>query len=117
MQLLFDQRLSDKLVGRLADQFPDSEHVRNVKLHEADDRTVWEYARAHGCAIVSKMDIGHVNPGHTIAALKPHIANIYRTWWSLVTRRRRVVYTGACVVAEPYGNRPIHAEEFYAIGR
>lgn len=23
------------------------------------------------------MDIGHVNPGHTIVALKPHIANIY----------------------------------------
>lgn len=23
------------------------------------------------------MDIGHVNPGHTIVALKPHVANIY----------------------------------------
>lgn len=23
------------------------------------------------------MDIGHVNPGHTIVAVKPHIANIY----------------------------------------
>jgi Domain of unknown function (DUF5615) len=46
--------LSYKLVGRLADLFPDSEHVRNVNLHEADDRTIWEYARANGLAIVSK---------------------------------------------------------------
>ena len=46
MKLLFDHNLSYKLVGRLADLFPDSEHVRNVNLHEADDRTVWEYARA-----------------------------------------------------------------------
>ena len=54
MKLLFDHNLSYKLVGRLADLFPDAEHVRNVTLHEADDRTVWEYARANGCAIVSK---------------------------------------------------------------
>ena len=51
--------LSYKLVGRLADLFPDSEHVRNVNLHEADDRTVWEYARANGCAIVSKDEDFH----------------------------------------------------------
>ena len=51
MKLLFDHNLSYKLVGRLADLFPDSEHVRNVNLHEADDRPVWEYARAHGFAI------------------------------------------------------------------
>jgi predicted nuclease of predicted toxin-antitoxin system len=54
MKLLFDHNLSYKLVARLADLFPDSEHVRNVNLHEADDRTVWEYARANGFAIVSK---------------------------------------------------------------
>ena len=58
MKLLFDHNLSYKLVGRLADMFPDSEHVRNVNLREADDRTVWEYARAHGFAIVSKMVYG-----------------------------------------------------------
>ena len=53
MKLLFDHNLSYKLVARLADLFPNSEHVRNVNLHEADDRPVWEYARAHGFAIVS----------------------------------------------------------------
>ncbi len=41
MKLLFDYNLSYKLVGLLAGLFPDSEHVRNVNLHEADDRTIW----------------------------------------------------------------------------
>jgi predicted nuclease of predicted toxin-antitoxin system len=59
MKLLFDHNLSYKLVGRLADQFPDSEHVRNVNLHEANDRTVWEYARTNGFAIVSKDEDFH----------------------------------------------------------
>jgi len=59
MKLLFDHNLSYKLVGRLADLFPDSEHVRNINLHEADDRTVWEYARANGFAIVSKDEDFH----------------------------------------------------------
>ena len=46
MKLLFDHNISHKLVGRLVDLFPDSDHVRNIALHEADDRRVWEYARA-----------------------------------------------------------------------
>jgi predicted nuclease of predicted toxin-antitoxin system len=58
MKLLFDHNLSYKLVAR-PDLFPDSEHVRNVNLHEADDRTVWEYARANGLAIVSKDEDFH----------------------------------------------------------
>ena len=40
MKLLLDHNLSYKLVGRLADLFPDTEHVQNINLHEADDRTV-----------------------------------------------------------------------------
>jgi predicted nuclease of predicted toxin-antitoxin system len=59
MKLLFDHNLSYKLVGRLADLFPDSEHVRSVNLHEADDRTVWEYVRANGFAIDSKDEDCH----------------------------------------------------------
>ena len=40
MKLLFDHNLSYKLVGRLADLFPDAVHVRTINLHEADDHTV-----------------------------------------------------------------------------
>ncbi|MGH8068007.1 MAG: DUF5615 family PIN-like protein [Candidatus Entotheonellia bacterium] len=59
MKRLFAHNLSDKLVGRLADLFPGSAPVRNVNLHEADDRTVLEYARANGVAIVSKDEDFH----------------------------------------------------------
>jgi predicted nuclease of predicted toxin-antitoxin system len=59
MKRRFDQNLSHKLVGRLADLFPDSVHVRHVNLHEADDRTVWEYARVSGFAMVSKDEDFH----------------------------------------------------------
>jgi predicted nuclease of predicted toxin-antitoxin system len=59
MKRLFDHPLSYKLIGRLADLFPDSEHARNVNLHEADDRKVWEYARTNGFAIVSKDEDFH----------------------------------------------------------
>jgi predicted nuclease of predicted toxin-antitoxin system len=54
MKLFFDHNLSYKLVGRLADLFPDAEHVQNINLHEADNRTVWEYARANDLAIAQK---------------------------------------------------------------
>ena len=52
--LLFDQNLSPRLVGRLADVFVGAEHVGDVGLAEAPDAAVWEYARAHGLTIVTK---------------------------------------------------------------
>lgn len=54
MKLLFDQNLSYKLVKRLADLFPDSIHVREVGLKEADDPVIWEYAKRNDLMVVSK---------------------------------------------------------------
>jgi predicted nuclease of predicted toxin-antitoxin system len=54
MKLLFDQNLSPKLARRLADLFPDSNHVQFEGLATANDDQVWEYARLNGFAIVSK---------------------------------------------------------------
>ncbi len=59
MKLLFDHNLSYKLVERLAELFPDSEHVRNINLQKADDRTVWDFAGANSFAIVSKDEDFH----------------------------------------------------------
>ena len=59
MRLLFDHNLSHKLVKRLADVFPDSEHVRHVDLYEASDREIWEYARSRRLVIVSKDEDFH----------------------------------------------------------
>jgi predicted nuclease of predicted toxin-antitoxin system len=54
MKLLFDQNLSFKLCGRLADLFPDSNQVRLAGLEKADDRAIWEFARANGLTVVSQ---------------------------------------------------------------
>ena len=54
MKLLFDQNLSPRLPGLLADIYADSIHVREVGLRDGDDLVIWEYAKQHGYAIVSK---------------------------------------------------------------
>ncbi len=54
MKLLFDQNLSHRLVTLLADLFPNSAHVRAVRLATASDDAVWNYALAHGFTIISK---------------------------------------------------------------
>ena len=46
MKLLFDQNLSFKLCQQLADLFPESGQVRLLGLSEADDRAVWQHAKA-----------------------------------------------------------------------
>jgi predicted nuclease of predicted toxin-antitoxin system len=54
VKLLFDHHLSPSLITRLADLFPESEHVWNVGLHDVPDATVWAYARKNEFTIVSK---------------------------------------------------------------
>lgn len=54
MKLLFDQNLSPRLPLDLADIYPDSVHVREIQMCEATDTQIWEYARVHDFAIVSK---------------------------------------------------------------
>ncbi|MGA2497487.1 MAG: DUF5615 family PIN-like protein [Tepidisphaeraceae bacterium] len=54
MKLLFDQNLSFKLVGRLADLFPDSAQVRRIGLDQADDRVIWQHAKLNGFALVTQ---------------------------------------------------------------
>ena len=54
MKLLFDQNISRRLKHRLADIFPDAEHVAGLALDRASDDELWNYARAKKCAIVAK---------------------------------------------------------------
>ena len=54
MKLLFDQNRSPRLVGRFSDLFPDSQHVRDVGLSEAEDPEIWDFAASNHFAIVSK---------------------------------------------------------------
>jgi predicted nuclease of predicted toxin-antitoxin system len=54
VKLLLDQNLSPRLVQRLADLYPEMDHIRNHGLARAGDETVWEYARRHEYIIVTK---------------------------------------------------------------
>ncbi len=54
MKLLFDQNLSFKLCDRLADLFPGSSQVRLAGLDRADDRVIWEFAKAGGFIMVTQ---------------------------------------------------------------
>ncbi len=54
MKLLFDQNLSYRIVQNLVLLYPGSSHVRPVSLDQADDETIWNYARDNGYVIISK---------------------------------------------------------------
>ena len=54
MKLLFDQNLSHRLLYELGDLFPGSLHVRMLRLAEADDLQIWNYAQTHNLIIVTQ---------------------------------------------------------------
>ena len=54
MKLLFDENLSFRLAVALKDLYPDSSHVRDVKLLGAPDEQIWNYARDEDFILVSK---------------------------------------------------------------
>ena len=54
MRLLFDHNLSPRLVDRLADVFPNSLHVYNLGLAEAEDVDIWNYAKINHLTIVTR---------------------------------------------------------------
>ena len=54
MRLLFNNNLSHRLIAELADIHPDSLHVRDIGPEDTADTDIWDYAREHGLAIVTK---------------------------------------------------------------
>jgi predicted nuclease of predicted toxin-antitoxin system len=54
MKLLLEENLSPRLVESLRDVYPQMRHVHLLGLGGAEDFVVWDYAKEHGFAIVSK---------------------------------------------------------------
>jgi predicted nuclease of predicted toxin-antitoxin system len=54
MKLLFDHNLPPRLVVRLQDLFPHSEHVFKIGLDRSSDIEIREYAAREGFLIVTK---------------------------------------------------------------
>ncbi|MEA1892582.1 MAG: DUF5615 family PIN-like protein [Campylobacterota bacterium] len=71
IKLLFDQNLSYRLVSRLKDIYPDSQHVAALGLDMASDIDVWKYAKENGYTLVSKDS--DFNDICTLYDFPPHI--------------------------------------------
>ena len=54
MKLIFDQNLSNNLVRKLADLFPESTHVKALGMMQSDDGAIGAFARESEFVIVSK---------------------------------------------------------------
>ncbi len=54
MKLLLDENLSDRIITRINDLYPESSHVKFLSLTNTDDALIWEYAKNNDFAIVSK---------------------------------------------------------------
>lgn len=54
MKLLLDENLSDRIIARIDDLYPDSTHVKTLGLTNTDDKIIWEYAKSNNLIIVSK---------------------------------------------------------------
>ncbi len=54
MKLLFDQNLSFRLCRLLEDLFPESNQARLLDLDEADDVSIWQFAKSNGFTIVTQ---------------------------------------------------------------
>lgn len=54
MKLLLDENLSDRIINRIVDLYPNSEQVKTLLLTNTDDAIIWEYAKANDFVIVSK---------------------------------------------------------------
>ncbi len=53
-KLLFDNNISHRVIARVADIFPNANHVMLEKLDEVSDNKVWMFARSHNYTIVTK---------------------------------------------------------------
>ena len=54
MKLLFDENLSDRIIQRIIDLYPGSDHVKTLTLTNTDDAVIWEYAKANDFVMISK---------------------------------------------------------------
>ncbi len=100
MKLLLDQNLSRHLIGMLAAEFPDTEHVLHLGMEKNEDTDIWDFAAANGYAIVSKDKDFYqrsVAMGHPPKVIHLHIGNC------------SVKETGGILLA-----RPGHIRDFLA---
>ena len=53
MKLLFDQNISFRIIGKIADLYPEASQVRELGLENSSDLKIWEFAKKNGFTIVT----------------------------------------------------------------
>jgi predicted nuclease of predicted toxin-antitoxin system len=53
VNLLLDENLSPRLVPRLLSLFAGLKHVRNLGLQQAEDKSIWNWAKANAYTVVT----------------------------------------------------------------
>ncbi len=61
MRLLLDEHLSRHLCRLLKQDYPGCAHIIDFNLQEADDQTIWHFAKTQGFTILSKDSDFHQN--------------------------------------------------------
>ena len=54
MKLLFDQNISHRILNILTDNFSGSSTIKEQKLIDASDKSIWEFAKEHEFTIVTQ---------------------------------------------------------------
>jgi predicted nuclease of predicted toxin-antitoxin system len=54
MKLLLDENLSDRIINKIIDLYPNSQQVKTLGLINTDDALIWEFAKFNSFVIVSK---------------------------------------------------------------
>lgn len=54
MKFLVDENLSARIARELRPDFPGTQHVADLDLQRADDRALWQLAKAEGFTILTK---------------------------------------------------------------
>jgi predicted nuclease of predicted toxin-antitoxin system len=106
MKLLFDQNLSWRLPQKLADLYPDSQHIREAGMKESEDIDIWEYAKANGFVIVTKDSDFQQRSllfGHPPKIVRLRVGNCtVRTIEDLLRRYSAVIHTFGLDVGKSY---------------
>lgn len=53
MKLLFDQNISFRVIGKISAQYQKAKQVRQLKLENASDFEIWQYAKKNNFTIVT----------------------------------------------------------------
>ena len=54
MKLLLDENLSDRIIDKISDLYPNSQQVKALGLTSSDDAVIWKFAKLNDFIIVSK---------------------------------------------------------------